>query len=927
MLSLSSIKRLFLLIILLSCTSFMSAKKENVTHLESPYYVCPRTDARHIDLSANWELTACDTLVQSLNELAGKEWLQVETPTSVQMAYYRAGKLPHPYEHFNSKLYAPLEQQVHYYRKTFATPELQPGDNVFLSFEGIDYAARIWVNGQCLGEHAGMFGGPTIRVNDYLKKDGTQNKVIVEVRSANYRNPNYPSHTPKTFVRSWFFSRSSEGVTPFFHLGLWNTVRLDMMPAYHIERPYLVTRSVAGDKAILDFSTEIFAGRNTSQYTLHPFQGGQLNNSLANAPLVKDDLCVKVIFRDGDRIAYTKTFTPAVIEGRCWMEETIELDQPRLWYPNRMGEQALYTVSVELYVNGTKADEIAFDYGIRTIEHVRSAGVRTQDRWADWQFVINGQKIFVKGMNWMPLDALSDLNEADYDWALRSARDMGVQMLRIWGTGYMETDTFYDLCNRYGIMVWQDFSIANFDTPEWPQTVWEAQVCRNIFRLRNQPSLAVWCGGNEFNAYSVGNTASIGILERNLALFDPSRLFLRTSPDEGSIHLYSDMDPNCYKDLALVPYISETGIHTMSSARNNRKIIDAADFENLGAMTDESFKAAHPDLIHHYAEFHPSRVPRMLSRATHIDDMSDPLYENMVEATQVGAGEFYQIMSEGVQSNYPVTVGLMPWVYKRPWPVVAAIQLMDAFGQPTAPYYFLKRTYEPVHVMADLPRVLFAPGQTFAVKADVLNGVGQPALRGTIEIRILNDRFREMEHYVQTVDVTDGTSVTKVELGSFTVPADYKERFFFVVVTLKNTQEKILSQSCYWPRTIRQMEDPAFAQKYNTQKVANPSLTDGPWLKPTIARNKTTLKVTDLKDNGDGTCSFTLHNTGKYPSPMTCLDVDDRIWYASDNFFWLEPQATKTITLRVKPDGMEASPLKIRVTSWNAKTLTFINRK
>ena len=89
----------------------------------------------------------------------------------------------------------------------------------------------------------------------------------------------------------------------------------------------------------------------------------------------------------------------------------------------------------------------------------------------------------------------------------------------------------------------------------------------------------------------------------------------------------------------------------------------------------------------------------MLSRASHIDDMKDPTIESVTEATQIGAGEFYQILAEKIQGNYPVTTGLMPWVFKRHWPVIA-IQMMDWFGHAGAPYYFLKRTYEPTHIFS-----------------------------------------------------------------------------------------------------------------------------------------------------------------------------------------------------------------------------------
>ncbi|MBQ0006381.1 MAG: hypothetical protein KBS57_03140, partial [Alistipes sp.] len=444
------------------------------------------------------ELVSTDTPVSSISELDGKESITVETPSSVQTAYYKAGKLPAPYLHLNSKLYRELEQKVHYYSKSFKTPRMDEDATVILAFDGIDYTSRVWVNGTFTGEHQGMFGGPSIRIDSLLRHDGGENQVTVEVRSANYNFPEYDSHVPHNFVRSWFFSKSREGVTPFFHLGMWNGARLEVLPHYHIERPFLATKSIGGGKAVIGFSTEIFCGTNSKDYTLHPWTGGQ-GRALRSGVEVNKNIKVTVRLSDNGRVAYEKVFTPKVIEGRCWMEETFELNNPKLWYPNQMGNPDIYQASVVMSVNGEQVDEVDFDFGVRTIGHERSAGIRVADRWNDWQFVVNGEKMFVKGMNWMPLDALSDMPYENYDWVLRAARDMGIQMIRIWGTGFLETEKFYDCCNKYGIMVWQDFTIANFDTPEWPQDVWEAQVCQNIFRLRNQPSLAVWGGGNEFN--------------------------------------------------------------------------------------------------------------------------------------------------------------------------------------------------------------------------------------------------------------------------------------------------------------------------------------------------------------------------------------------------------------------------------------------
>ena len=899
--------------------------KATVNRLESPYYVFPRTGGQHIDLSADWKLTSVDAPLESPASLSGEKWIDVAEPTSVQMAYYKAGLLPAPYENLNSKEYHFLEQKVHYYRKSFPTPRHEDKSHVILSFDGIDYVSRVWLNGTLLGEHEGMFGGPTVKINDYLKSDGSDNDLVVEVKSANYKFPEYKGRAPGRFVRTWFFS--NDNVTPFFHLGMWNGARIDVLPYYHLERPFLATRSIGNGKAVIDFTTEIFTGKNSKDYILHNWHNHQGASAARQNVVAKDALKVIVRLFDDGKEAYVRSFDAMAVNGRCWLEESFELDNPKLWWPNGMGPSTnsgtgnYYKASVELEVNGKPVDKIEFDFAVRTIEHVRSAGVRLEDRWNDWQFVINGEKIFVKGVNWLPLDAISDLPYEKYEWAIRAARDMGVQVLRIWGSGYMETEAFYDICKKYGIMVWQDFTMANSDTPEWPQQVWEAQVCQNIFRLRNQPALAVWCGGNEFNPYCLGNTASVGIIERNLREFDPTRPFWRTTPDGGSDHLYPDFDPNHYKDYKWMPFVAESGIHTMSSPRNNRKIIAAEEFKGLGGMFEETFRDSHPDFVHHFAEYWPARVPRMLSRASHIDNMSDPLYENIVEASQVGAGEFYQIMSEGLQGNYPVTTGLMPWVLKRPWPVVAAIQIMDYYGQPTAPYYFLKRTYEKTHVLVDFPRMLFAPGDEIPIKVNVLNGACSKALSGKVEVKVLDDRFKDLKSYEQAVSVSKGTSVTKAEIGEFQIPSDYRSRFFFVVARLIDKTGSVISRTVYWPRTIPQMEDPEYYKTYLESAPAWPTLDKGPWLKPTVAKSKTTLSVGPVTSPEPDVYCLTVTNKGKNPSPMTIIDVDDRIFFCSDNFFWLDSGESKEVRISTKAGSLgERDPFKITVSSWNAKT-------
>lgn len=898
--------------------------------LESPFYVMPRSGAQHIDLSGDWLLSPEDTPITNLEALDNNEWFNVAYPTSVQMAHFKAGKLGNPYMHLNALAHEKLEQKVWYYKKTFTIPSDVKGNNILLSFDGIDYFAKVWLNGTVLGIHEGIFGGPIIDVSKKVNYNGP-NELIVEVRSANYGHPDFEPRKPGKIVKGWFLTGGS-AMEPYFNLGLWRGVRMEVLPDYHLERPFLFTKSIDSSGAHLGFSTEVFTRGNGQQYQLHPFQNKQLidYHSPLQAPqnIPPDDkLSIEVVLRSDGKIAYRKAFVPPIIKGRCWVEEEMLVPHPRLWFPNGMGEPAYYQAEIILKANGHPVDRVSFDFGIRTIEQVRSAGIRTADRWHNWQFVVNGQKLFVKGVDWMPVDALYDLTADKYDWAVRMAKNAGIQIFRVWGSALLENDAFYAACNRYGIMVWQDFNIANFETPDWPQDVWESQVCQNIFRLRNQPSLAVWCGGNEFNPYSTGNAASVGIVERNIHLFDPTRPFLRASPDGGSIHTYPDMDPAWYKRYNLVPFVAETGMHSITDPQTIRRMVDTNELKDLGGMYNKDFAAAHPEFVQHFAEYSPGRVPRMLSRASHIDNMAHPSLEAIAEASQIGAGEFYQVMSEKVQSNYPVTTGLMPWVYKRPWPVVAAINLVDGNGQPSAPYYFLKRTYESTHVLLDIQRLLWAPGDTFPVSVKVLNAVGRPGFKGKAEVKIYDDKFRLQWQDQRSLAVQPGAAVSTVALDQYVLPAGYKEKFFFVSVSLYNEKDELISSSHYWPRTIKQMEDQDYHDKYIREPLAWPSLPQGPWLKPTVARSTTNMKVELLENttvsDKKSVLRVRITNTGNLPAFMTHVDVYgiQRAFFATDNYFWMDPGAQKELTIEAwwKAGRRQGDRPVLSVAAWNAK--------
>ncbi|WP_080055522.1 glycoside hydrolase family 2 protein [Spirosoma aerolatum] len=931
---------------------------EEKNKLWQPYRITPRTGAQHVSLSGDgWELSHTNAPITDL-KAPRTDPFQTSIPNSVHWSYYKAGKLPHPYYHKNSDQYKFMDEKAWYYRKTFPTPaSAKPGNYVFLCFDGVDYFSKVWLNGTLVGVHEGMFGGPSVEISKLLKS-GDKNELLVEVRAGNWgnkatdyeslpRNSNgeymiekrqgYNPRASGRIIKPWVISGSS-GCEMFFSVGMWQDVRLEIVQPYHLERPYLTTTSIQNGKATLHFASEILADTHSLGYQLHPWKNAQMHHYDGRVPgttLSTATLSVLVELVDqAGKIAFTQEKPFKAFKGRTWFEDDLTVTNPKLWYPNGLGDANLYTVRVVLKKDRQVVDQIQFPFGIRTIERIASAGPRYADRWENWQFVVNGRAFFVKGMNFTPQDVLLETSKERYRWTLEAAKKMGVQLIRIWGGGLLESEHFYTICNELGLMVWQDFPIGNQDTPLYPQDIWEAQVVQNIVRLRNHPSLAVWCGGNEFNPYSYGNAATMGILERNLDIFDKSvstaaRLYVRTTPDDGSLHTYPDMDPTWYGvGYRYEPWISETGMHSMPEANLFYETVDNKEFTGLGRMWDKAFYKDHPQFIHHFTEYGPSRVPRMLSRASHITDMTDPTIEAVTEASQVGAGEFYQVFSEKMQGNYPVTSGLMPWVFKRHWPVIA-IQMMDWFGNAGAPYYFLKRTYEPTHIAIDLSRLLWKPGERIKLPIKITHSLTGAIPAATVSVQVFDDTFKPLWKQEQKIAVAAGTSVSSANLGEYAIPTDYRDRYVLLVAELHDGSGKLLSRSFYYPRSLSMLEDQGFYQKYISDPIPWPTLEKGPCLKPTVAKTTTSLTSLVVSQKPTGTDQSQLRvkvtNTGKVPAFMAKIDITGtkRAIVASDNFTWIAPGETQVIDLDVIWREPSTRPnAKLTVSAWNATSTT-----
>ena len=922
------------------CPSVMRAQQEEKS-LWQPYYIWPRAGAQHILLDGAWELGRRDSPIAGPEDLdAQSKWTRVQVPSSVQWALFESGELPHPYHHLNSKQYTWVPDKVWYYRRQFEVPSTAQGQYVFLCFDAAGYYLRVWLNGTLLGRNEGMFGGPEIEVSKYLRF-GQANEIIVEAKAGSYGATNWDPESTGKVILPWGVAGGSKYVTTasgigpkeFQPFGIWRSVRLEVVPQTHLERPFLITESADSNEARLKLKAEVFVNAQSLNFQLHSWKedmSTQYRDSWTAKRVGQPvALRVEIAGKGFAQPALSQTFPLHLYEGRNFVEEDLRIHTPQLWWPNGLGKPNLYRVKLTLLAGSAPLDRMEFDYGIREIRQELSAGPRTQDRWADWQFVVNGRKFFMKGINWAwPLDVLYHLPRERYRWMLEAARAAGIQIIRVWGGGNPETEDFYELCDELGIMVWEDFPIGNQETPQYPQDVWEAQVMHIIFSLRNHPALAVWCGGNEFNPYSFGNATVTGIMERSVRDFDGTRLFTRTTPDPGDLHPYVNFDPTWYGHVyRQVPYISETGIFNMPEPQSLTEVIDPHEFDTpVRDIFSKEYAASHPEFIHHLLEYGGQEPRTLWSRATQIDDLSSPNLETFCDATQVAAGEFSQIISDQTQANYPATTGLMPWSLTIPWPI-EFFAFIDGLDQATASYYFLKRTYEPTHVMVRLPHLIWAKGEKIPITAAVLNAPVTAPSDLKVSVNVFDAGLSSIWSQERHAVLRPGPSVTDVSLGDFTIPDNLEDKFFFLVAELKHDSGEVVSRSVYWPRCLKQISDPDFRAKYRSGPQPSLVFDRGPWLRKQVESGPaaTALKLELVSKRNEGQyrtrIQVRVRNTGSHPAFLTRFDVlgTKRAFYGTDNWFWLAAGEERTLEFEILwRDLATRDQASLTLGAWNA---------
>jgi beta-mannosidase len=421
------------------------------------------------------------------------------------------------------------------------------------------------------------------------------------------------------------------------------------------------------------------------------------------------------------------------VEGRCGESKfsyvhpvefsagrfKVEIPNPRLWWPRGYGDPNLYQVTTQLLQDGKALASREDSVGVRKIELIRTE-TTSLEKPGQFLFKVNGVPILVKGSNWVPADAFHSRDAGRYEKILALFIDLGCNFLRSWGGNVYEDDAFFQICDRHGIMVWQDFSMACAIYPQTPEfcEVMRQEAISVVRKLRNHPSLALWSGDNEVDQsyYFAGldpahNKITREVLPQVVFQCDPYRPYLPSSPymapeviATGNLrlmpedHLWGPRDyfKSPFYTQHAAHFVSEIGYHGCPSMSSIKRFIDE---QHLWPYTDNA------QWILHSTDMtgNPYRINLMANQVKELFGSVPDNLEAYILASQISQAEAKKFFVEMTRLKKWRSTGLIWWNVMDGWPQFSDA-IVDYYFDKKLAYYFIRRVQQPVCVMIDEPQ-------------------------------------------------------------------------------------------------------------------------------------------------------------------------------------------------------------------------------
>ncbi|MCG8515822.1 MAG: hypothetical protein MI740_16970 [Halanaerobiales bacterium] len=416
-----------------------------------------------------------------LSRKGEEQAIPARVPGCVHTDLLAAGKIDEPFYRNNEEKLLAIGETDWLYRRKFSVPEdVLNQDHIFLRCKGLDTLASITINGYLVGRADNMYRSWEFDLNGVLKKGNN----IIEIYFA----------APLPYLRK----KEQEFFLPAWSVGdhrLNGGGWLRKQPSNFgwDWGPKMVTLGIWRDIEIIAYNTARIDDLSVWQ-----------DHSVPSVVKLAVKIKIKEEPAEQLKVSYRLVFKGEELNrgdiGLNGQHTTLQMivEHPKLWWPNGLGEQPLYHLQLELAnQEGVILDRAEKRLGLRKLELILE-----DDQWGQsFKFAVNGIDFFAKGANWIPADTfVARLDRADYQRLLTSAADVNMNMLRVWGGGIYEDDSFYDICDELGLCVWQDFMFACGTYPTFDDDFManvKAEAEQNIKRIRGHACLALWCGNNE----------------------------------------------------------------------------------------------------------------------------------------------------------------------------------------------------------------------------------------------------------------------------------------------------------------------------------------------------------------------------------------------------------------------------------------------
>ncbi len=837
-------------------------------------------------LSEGWKAklaseVVVDGTVVSSNNFESLGWMDAVVPGTVLTTLLHNNKIPDPFFGMNNELIPDIynvgaEHYTYWFQNSISLPELKPGKQVWLKFRGINYSANVFLNGKRVNTdtHKSMYLREKYLVTPFLNESGLNNLAVLVEPPNPVGNANGGQGGDGTIARSITqqFTAGWDWICPIRdrNTGIWDKVSLEITGPVDLRDPFVKTRvpgkRTSGGKqepAFLSISAELVNAADENQEGI---LFAKIDDKQWKIPVsVKKGETVKVEFPE------------------------IRFENPKLWWPNGMGTPDLYRLELRFEQNGTVTDAEKLNFGIRQTDNYfdKTVGGRV--------FLINGQKVFIKGGNWIASDAMLRLSAERYDAEVKMHAQMNMNMIRIWGGSMPERPEFYDACDKYGLLVWQDLWVSGDCNGEWfdpkkkesqarrqaypdDHSLFIATAIDQIKMLRNHPSLYLWCGGNETPPPPNINHALETLI---FPEFDGTRYYVNESTSDSILRNtiggngdgpYGIQNPLRFFVTQSYPFNPELGSVGVPNVEAMRKMMDEKDLRP--PVNDR----ANPVWQYHKYLGYGDQIERF-GKIKGIDDFC--------KKAQVINYEQYRALQEGFNAGmWNLYTGMLVWKNQNPWTALRG-QFYDVYLDQTGGFYGFQHGAAPLHVQLNLNDSSVCVVNQTLFDAKNLNVEAQ--LFGLHGNKISTEHFQ--------VSVQTNTYKIAGKLFSGAKPGG----LYFARLILKNEQGNVIDENLYWLTN----QDSDMQELEKLQPVQ---------LDLQLEKETSDRAVATLQNNSNETAFFNRLKVVDKLNGELLLPV-----FFSDNYFTLFPGETRLVEIDLSklPSAKRNENLQLVLEPWN----------